>query len=733
MIISIWRFSHLALAITSSLFILILAVTGAILAFDPIDAKLEPHISIDDFPNQSLAQIITTTRAKCNEVLGLSVDANGFLSISTIDEVGGIANFYIHPITAEKTGEIREKSALIKFATNLHRSLFLKGLGRFLVGFSSLLLFLIAITGFILILKRQQGFQKLFSKILKENFSQYTHIYLGRLAFIPIVIIALTGVYLSLLRFSIIPEYTISHEVDYESIRSEPSITTDKITFFSQTALTELRSLEFPFSDDPTDYFQVSLREGEVLVNQYTGEILSEISYPIVNFFTEWSTILHTGSGSIFWSTILGISSLSLLFLLYSGFRMSLLRRAHKLKNKYGINECEYLVLVGSESGTTMGFAKLFYEKIVGAGAKAHICQMNEFKSYPKMKQLIVFTATYGQGEAPANAVKFEGLIRKAAFKNPFGYAVIGFGSLSYPDFCKYAFDVDTMLEDIELAKREKSPSTVNNRSWEAFKQWADEWSTSIGLNISIPAEYAISNQVKKKATFEVVNKNTVGDSFLLELKPYKPQNILSGDLLAIYPEDGSNDRLYSVGKTESEHLLIAVKKHHKGLCSNYLSYLVEGDQLNAKVVENKGFYFPTKATKVIMISSGTGIAPFLGMIDENQNNTNIDLYWGGKTISSFSLYKSWVDRSLSKGRLNFFHIALSRELEDEKIYVQDLILKDAEKITQALEKKAVVMICGSLAMQKGVTELLHTICVKHNQKPLSYYQNKKQVLMDCY
>jgi sulfite reductase (NADPH) flavoprotein alpha-component len=105
-IISIWRFSHLALAVTSSVFILILSVTGAILAFDPIDAKLEPHISIDDFPDQSLAQIITTTRDKYNEVLGLSVDANGFLSISTIDEVGGIADFYIHPRTAEKTGEI---------------------------------------------------------------------------------------------------------------------------------------------------------------------------------------------------------------------------------------------------------------------------------------------------------------------------------------------------------------------------------------------------------------------------------------------------------------------------------------------------------------------------------------------------------------------------------------------------------------------------------------------------
>ena len=42
-------------------------------------------------------------------------------------------------------------------------------------------------------------------------------------------------------------------------------------------------------------------------------------------------------------------------------------------------------------------------------------------------------------------------------------------------------------------------------------------------------------------------------------------------------------------------------------------------------------------------------------------------------------------------------------------------------------------MICGSVAMEKAVTEVLEAICREHLEKPLSYYQNKGQIKSDCY
>lgn len=733
MIISFWRYCHLALALTATVFILILAITGAILAFEPIDAKLEGHHSVDDFAKHSLAETIAMSKENFGEVISLETDANGFLSITAINKQGEMEEAYIHPLTGEKTGEIRQKSDLIQFATNLHRSLFLKGIGRFFVGLSSFLLFLIAISGLILLAKRQQGFRNLFGKVIKENFSQFGHVYLGRLTFLPILIIALTGVYLSLLRFSMIPEPSLTHEVNDEETKAEPIRSLMEMEVFAATSLSELRSLEFPFSEDPMDYFQLSIRDREVLVNQYTGEVLSEKPYPVVVFFTEWSSLLHTGNGTILWSVILGIASLSILFFVYSGFRMTLMRRSNKIKNEYGKNEAEYIILVGSETGTTMGFAKALHQNILTTGAKAYIGQMNALYAFPKMKQLIVLTATYGQGEAPANATNFAANLEKTNFNQPFGFAVIGFGSMAYPDFCQYAFDVDLLLEKKPLAQRVKAISTVNNRSWDAFKQWADEWSHRLDLNIHMPAEYAISSSALRKATFTVVKKTTWEDSFILELKSAHSQNIHSGDLLAVYPEDGTHERLYSIGKTKNNHLLIAVKRHFKGVCSNYLGYLAEEDEFNAKVVDNKSFYFPMKAKKVIMISSGTGLAPLLGMIDTCPKSKSIDLYWGGKTTASFGLYQPWVNALIENQKVHAFQMALSREEGQQKSYVQDLIATDAAKVTDALKQKAVIMICGSLAMQKGVTALLHEICLKQNGKPLSYYQKRKQILMDCY
>ncbi|MBQ0770124.1 MAG: hypothetical protein KBT58_12615, partial [Bizionia sp.] len=62
-----------------------------------------------------------------------------------------------------------------------------------------------------------------------------------------------------------------------------------------------------------------------------------------------------------------------------------------------------------------------------------------------------------------------------------------------------------------------------------------------------------------------------------------------------------------------------------------------------------------------------------------------------------------------------------------------DLLLKDATFVAETLKNNGVIMLCGSLAMQKGVLQALNTICETYNQKPLRYYQENKQLKMDCY
>jgi len=222
--------------------------------------------------------------------------------------------------------------------------LFLKSTGRFFVGLASLLLFFITVSGIALIIKRQQGVKRFFAKVLKDNFYQYWHVHLGRLGLLPIVIITLTGVYLSLLRFEVIPATSLSHDIDFENIQAEPKIELQDFSIFNETKLSDLRSMEFPFSEDVEDYYMVSLKTREVLVNQYTGEVLSELNYPFTDIASRWSITLHTGRGSIIWSIILGLASISILFFIYSGFAMTFRRRASRIKNKFKKNQAKYVI-----------------------------------------------------------------------------------------------------------------------------------------------------------------------------------------------------------------------------------------------------------------------------------------------------------------------------------------------------------------------------------------------------
>jgi sulfite reductase (NADPH) flavoprotein alpha-component len=407
MTLSIWRHSHFILALLSAIFIFTAAVTGAILVFEPISNQLKPY-AVSKAKNASVAQTLTVLQQQYDEVLQIEIDANDFVKVSVINKQGESGKFYINPFTGEKLGEIINKAPLFEFATNLHRSLFLKSTGRFLVGLFSFLLLLIALTGIKLILKRQGGFKRFFSKVVKENFQQYYHVVIGRYALIPIIIITVTGVFLSLEKFDALPSDRIIQErlgINSESKKKE----IQDFEIFKATPLGQVKSIEFPFSDAKTDYFILELKEEMLYVNQYSGDVISKGEKPLIALVSNWSMILHTGQGTIIWSIVLLLTCLAILFFMYSGFAMTLKRKneTSKFKNKLKKEEAKYIILVGSETGSTFSFATLFFNALIEDGQAVFMDELNNYTRYKKAKQLIVFTATYGEGEAPVNLNRY--------------------------------------------------------------------------------------------------------------------------------------------------------------------------------------------------------------------------------------------------------------------------------------------------------------------------------------
>ncbi|KJD31087.1 FAD-binding oxidoreductase [Tamlana nanhaiensis] len=727
MTISIWRYSHLALAVSSFVFILLASVTGIILAFQPISEQLEPY-HVENLNNISVAETITVFKATYPEIIDIKVDDNDFVIASVFTEEGDNLEGYFNPKTAQYLGEEIETSKFFQWVTSLHRSLFLKSVGRFFVGLCSFLLFLITITGTILILKRQRGIKKFFAKIVNENFNQYWHVVLGRLSLIPILIITATGVYLSFEKFNLLPETTTDHQIDFDAISETPKQSISEIAIFKNTKLSEVKTIEFPFSEDVEDYFTLTLKSKELVVNQITGDILSSIETPLVTIFTRLSLNLHTGKGSIIWALILAVATANILFFIYSGFAMTFARRKARLKNKYKKDEAEYIILVGSENGSTLTYANAFYKQLIAAGKKAFINQLNSYTNYPKAKHLIVMTATYGQGEATTNANKFIQRLNNEANHNELQFSVVGFGSLAYPDFCQFAFDVDLALQ--QKFKSLLPIFTINDKSVEAFNQWVQQWCEATNINVSIP-EKALAIAPKQLKKLKVLSKteNNIDETFLITLKPKKHHQFTSGDLLAIYPKNDYRERLYSIGKVDG-NIHLSVKLHENGIGSGFLHNLQNNTAFKARLVKNSAFHLPKKSKSVIMIANGTGIAPFLGMLSQNKNSET-QLYLGLRTAASFNLYKNQIDDYIASKKLSKFHLALSRE--NEKQYVQDKLDENAQNIAQTLYSDGVIMICGSLAMYKSVLATLEDIVTKYNNKPLSYYQNKQQIKSDCY
>ena len=149
-------------------------------------------------------------------------------------------------------------------------------------------------------------------------------------------------------------------------------------------------------------------------------------------------------------------------------------------------------------------------------------------------------------------------------------------------------------------------------------------------------------------------------------------------------------------------------------------------------IVKNSSFHFPENSKQVILIATGTGIGPFLGMIASNVKRKNIKLYWGGKNEESFSIYKFFIEKQIEKGHLQQLYKVYSRD-KKSKTYVQDVINKQHDFFANSIANKSTIMICGSVAMQNEVLNTLNTICKTTLNIPLSYYQNKGQILMDCY
>ncbi|GMH78581.1 hypothetical protein TL16_g07858, partial [Triparma laevis f. inornata] len=163
-----------------------------------------------------------------------------------------------------------------------------------------------------------------------------------------------------------------------------------------------------------------------------------------------------------------------------------------------------------------------------------------------------------------------------------------------------------------------------------------------------------------------------------------------------------------------------------KGVCSGFLCDLKPGEEVQIAGPVGKTMTLPKEnlpTTPLIMIGTGTGVAPFRSfahrLFVENTVASHMykakALLYLGVPVTGGLLYKSEFDHMEreSGGRFEAKY-AISREMQNKdggRMYVQDLIKEDGEKLFNMIEDNAVIYFCGLKGMMPGVLEAFEGIC----------------------
>ncbi|MEM6642824.1 MAG: PepSY domain-containing protein [Bacteroidota bacterium] len=733
MTISLWRLSHLWLAIVSSLFLLIASVTGAILSLEPVYEKSFGY-DIDQADQITVSQLVSTLTSQYEELVRVAKDHNDFVQVTIFGD-NGEETFYVNPFSGDRLGELIETPEVFNFSRTLHRSLFFGETGRFIVGVTSIFLLLISAAGFFLVLQKQGGLKAYFQKVVKEEFYRDYHTRLGKFAIFVIVIISLTGGFLFAERFSLVSQPKYEHTVVFEDLTEEPKMPVQHFPVFQSTNIGNLKEILFPFSEFVDDFYDLKLEDRELLVNQFTGEVVSQYSYGATTQLSSLSFTLHTAEGQPWWAILLGFTSVSMLFFMFSGLKIYLQRAAERTKihNPIKKEAAEWIIAFGSETGATLLYAQGLHEALLDKGIKSFLVEMNSFAGFKNLQKLLVVTSTYGVGGPPSNARQF--FTRLEGIENrDFEYAVLGFGSRKYPDFCQFAIDVNRKLSEVTRGAEVLDLKLIDNRDYKDFEAWVRKLEGVAGAQLVVKPKEKKRKLVQLEVIEKTFSKNSSDNTFLLELGLKQGSNLkcISGDLLVYRPSAEAVDRQYSMSVNASKtRILLSIKRHPDGLVSNLLSKLDVKDPLEVSFQENKQFHFDHKSAETLMIANGTGIAPFLGMIQSNLRKAPVHLFWGGQNDASFELYRPTLENLQKLGLLTSVKVAFSRT--NEKQYVQDLLVEEETRVAECLQKDGQIMICGSLKMQQGVESVLGKIVERQLEHALDYYRESGQIKADCY
>lgn len=684
--------------------LIVVAISGTVLSLEPVGNHLAYPAISRGVSVASLAEAVVAQHPGADTIKRRD---DGALTV-TYDDGSARGVAIVDPATGADLGPYQSSHAM-QWVIDLHRALLAGDTGRILAAGLAAVMAALSVTGLMLLARRLGGYAKLLRPI-KGSAAERWHSELGRLALVGLMLSSLSGLWMSATTFGLIP--TSADAVASVTASGGPLAPLNHIAALGSVDVADLKQLTLAPADDTTIPIDLVTTAGETQIDGATGAVLADNPASLLDRIGETLRMLHTGRGAWALGLILGLLAAMVPVFAGTGIVMWLRHRVPKGSGKVAAADADTIVLVGSEGGSTWGFARTLARELTAAGHQVHVAAMSEVgPAHLAAERLLLLTATYGDGAAPSSAAGF--LARLDRLDGRPEVAVLGFGDRSFPHFCAFAHDVAAAL--VARGFPELLPlKRIDRQSAQEFAAWGHD----LGAVLGHPLTLEHVGERPKTQPLVLVSREDYGNAvgapvailrFGAAGRGRLPE-FAAGDLVGVLAPGTDMPRFYSLASSRADGFLeICVRLRPDGVCSSHLHALEPGDSIAAFVRDNPGFRPAAGLSPLILIGAGAGIGPLAGFIRANRAGRPVHLYWGGRSPASDFLYEHELAQHLADERLTRLNTAFSR-LPKDAAYVQDRLAADAPALRALMVEGGQILVCGGRDMAAAVKRTLDVV-----------------------
>lgn len=374
------------------------------------------------------------------------------------------------------------------------------------------------------------------------------------------------------------------------------------------------------------------------------------------------------------------------------------------------------LVAFGSQTGAAIQLAWATAKALQSAGVQARVLPLSrvEAADLQGTGKALFITSTYGEGEPPDNAAAFDRRwMRESLPLRSLGYGLLALGDRQYADFCAFGRRLDAWLQAqgaLPLFARVEADGDDDA----ALHAWQQGLSRLAGPAV-LAGWRTPGFEPWRLLQRDWLNRGSSGGpTFHLELAPaHGPlPHWEAGDLAQVrVPGDERRPREYSIASIPQDgrlHLLVRLERGDDGspgLASGWLAeQLPLQETLPLRVRANATFRLGDNAGRpLILIGNGTGLAGLLSLLKARiaGGEQRHWLLFGERHRACDFYHRDRIESWVRAGCIERLNLAFSRD-QPERVYVQHLLARQADRLRSWIADGAAVYVCGSLKGMAG-------------------------------